>query len=568
MARLLETLLPGLCSQPIQVLEVLLALTLVAILRIRRQWLSPLAGVWRRLEPHPVRLLTGLAAGLLLTHVALEWNQPRRAPAVHDEFGYLLTAETFLEGKFTNPTPPDWRALETIHVNFVPSYNSMYPPGQPLLLAAAWRALGHPIHANWVLAPLLGLGTWWMAAAWIPRRWALLGGTLVALRLGLFGYWSESYMGGALPTLCALAFAGALPRFLRRPSIALVVSAGLALGLMFSVRPFEAVVLGVCSVPVPWLLGSRAGVRDLLIRSIPGIVVFALVIGAVAAHNVQLTGAPGRFGYDLNMERHGYGMFPGSRTRGTEPDVTPHLAGFYEETRRYTAYSWTPGGFVGTRLRSLGWSWVFLIGPLFTVGCLHWRRSLWVGRLRPALPGLLVFWVVLAANSWSSAHYYSGAFGYVLVFALTGLRLWCVRHRVPASHAAGATLAAAATVVLIRIVGGAATVSAPSIPIDWLPYYTPPGLEDRRTLEQALTKADPALVFVRYGPNESVRRDWVYNRPDPTRAHVVWANDLGPAINAQTARTYARRRWHCIEIVTGRPRRSDCATWIASTSNQ
>ena len=568
MARVLDTLLPGLGTQPVQVIEAVLALTLVAILHLRRPWLTPLARLWRRLEPHPMRVLTALAAGLLLVHVALEWNQPRRAPAVHDEFGYLLTAETFLEGRLTNPTPPEWRALDTLHVNFVPSYNSMYPPGHPLVLAAARRWLGEPVYANWILAPLLGLAAWWMIAAWMPRRWALLGGALVALRLGLFGHWAESYMAGALPALCALVFSGALPRFLRRPSIGLAVSAAFALAAMFSVRPFEAVILGFCSVPMPWLLRSKLGVRPLLLRAVPGLVVFALVVSAVAVHNAALTGNPFRFGYELNQERHGYGVFPWSRTIGTEPDVTPHLAGFYDETRRYVAYGWTPGGFVGTRLRSFGWTWVFLVGPLFTIGCLHWKRSLRVRRLRPALPGLLSFWILVAAHPWSFTHYYAGALGYLLVFALTGMRLWCVRHRVKPSHMAGATLAAALAVVTVRIAGGTATVSTPTIPIDWLPYYTPPGLEDRRALEQALTHAGPALVFVRYGPHASLRRDWVYNRPDPTRAPVVWANDRGPDTNAHTARIYAGRGLTCVEIEASQPRRADCASWMAPTARQ
>jgi hypothetical protein len=211
---------------------------------------------------------------------------------------------------------------------------------------------------------------------------------------------------------------------------------------------------------------------------------------------------------------------------------------------------------------------VFLIGPFLTLGCLHWRRCLAVRRLRPALPGLLAFWVIVAAHPWSFAHYYAGALGYLLVFALTGMRSWCVHHHVPPSHVAGATSAAAVAVVAVRIVGGAAAVSPASIPIDWLPYYTPPGLEDRRALEEELTRDGPALVFVRYGPHESLRRDWVYNRPDPARAHVVWANDLGPATNAHTARAYAGRRWTCVAIESGRPRRDDCAKWIAPTARQ
>jgi hypothetical protein len=358
-------------------------------------------------------------------------------------------------------------------------------------------------------------------------------------------------------------FSGALPRFVRRPSVWLAAAAGAGLGAMFSCRPFEAVVLGVCSIPVPWLLRSKAGLTSRLVHALPGCAVFALVVGGVAVHNAALTGSPVRFGYDLNMERHGYGVFPGSRTVGTEPDATPHLAAFYEDTRRYAAYGWTLGGFLGTRLRNLGWSWVFLIGPILTLGCLHWPRSLRVGRLRPALPGLLSFWVVAALNPWPFPHYFAGALGFLLVFALTGLRLWCVHHRAPVPLVLGSMLVAATSIVVVRGLGGAALVSAQTGASEWLPYHTPRGLDERRTLAETVSRHGPALVFVRYGPSESVRRDWVYNDPDPTRARVVWVNDLGPDDNARTNRTYEGRRPYCVEIVAGHPRGADCTSWIS-----
>jgi hypothetical protein len=451
-----------------------------------------------------------------------------------------------------------------VHVNFTPTYNSMYPPGHPVLLAAAWRWLGHPIYANWLLAPLLGLGAWWMAAAWIPRRWALLAGALVALRLGLFGYWAESYMTGALPTLCALVFGGALPRVVRRPSAGLGACSGLSLSVMFSCRPFEAVVLGACSVPMLWLLRPKSGFRPLLVPALLGLTLFMLVVGAVAYDNAVLTGNAFRFGYDLNMEHHGYGVFPGSRTVGTETKVTPRLADFYEDQRAFVAFSWTPDGFFVSRIRSVGCSWVFLIGPLLSLGLLQWRRSLRVGRLRPALPGLLAAGIVIVLNPWPFPHYYSGAFGFLLVFAVTGIRLWCVRYRVSAPRAAGAMLVVATAVLAVRAAGGAAAAPPQAFPGTWLPYSTPLGFEARRTLEKEVATNAPALVFVRHGAGVPRTEDWVYNHPDPTRSPVVWANDRGPEDNARTARAYAGRRPFCVEIEGGRPRPVDCTPWIAA----
>ena len=44
------------------------------------------------------------------------------------------------------------------------------------------KELGEPIYANWFLAPLLGLASWWMLAGWMPRRWAACGSARAAAR--------------------------------------------------------------------------------------------------------------------------------------------------------------------------------------------------------------------------------------------------------------------------------------------------------------------------------------------------------------------------------------------------
>ena len=61
---------------------------------------------------------------------------PIPQPVIHDEFSYLLGAETFASGHITNPTPKMWVFFETFHENFQPTYSTKYPPGQSLVLAA------------------------------------------------------------------------------------------------------------------------------------------------------------------------------------------------------------------------------------------------------------------------------------------------------------------------------------------------------------------------------------------------------------------------------------------------
>ena len=72
---------------------------------------------------------------LLVRLAILPWF-PIPHPFIPDDFSFLLAADTFAHGRLANPTPVMWVHFETIHVDMLPTYMSMYFPGQALVLAA------------------------------------------------------------------------------------------------------------------------------------------------------------------------------------------------------------------------------------------------------------------------------------------------------------------------------------------------------------------------------------------------------------------------------------------------
>ena len=231
---------------------------------------------------------------------------------VHDEYSYLLMGDTFAHGRLANPTHPMWISFETFHVNGLPTYSSMYPPMQGVVLAIG-QLLGHPWIGVLLSNAAMCAAILWMLRAWIPARWALLGSAVIAIQLCFATYWMNSYWGGSAAALGGALVLGALAQILRHARLRDGLLLGCGVAILANSRPFEGLILCIPAgiLLVRWLLGKMPTqeARGVRWRNVffPLLACGVLTVALMGIYNWRLTGNPLLLPHTLNTRTNDTG---------------------------------------------------------------------------------------------------------------------------------------------------------------------------------------------------------------------------------------------------------------------
>ena len=512
--------------------------------------------VGRRIARRPMLacLVVGLTSVLVnALFSAIRWP----VPSIHDEFSYLLGADTFAHGRLTNPPHPMWHFFESFHIIQQPTYASKYPPGLALLLAAAQVATGTPVVGLWVGMGLAAAATCWMLQAWMSRRWAFAGGMLVALHSGMAIWWGQFFWGGAVPMLGGALLFGAWRRMTKSPRFSHGCAMAFGLIVLANSRPCEGL---IASLPVAvhlvwWFFRTSGAYRWLFVsRVMPPLVgLLALTAAWMAYYNQQVVGDPLTLPYQVHERQYAvaplfvFQPLPKTKMVFRHRMVGNAQFGWLESTY---APQQTPAGFARVACTKMILEFRFYPGVLFgptllLLPCILRRRGM----------PLIVFICFLLlgvqlAETFMSPAYISPVASLFFLYVVQGMRLtnqWTWRGKASGAFLVRSlfsiyviSLCVAATLLFSADFRRWSTPSFKSEPPHWS--------HQRAAIETQLKQTEGLhLVIVRYRNDHRTHNEWVYNEADIDHAKVVWARETPVAELPQLLKYFADRNIWLVE---------------------
>jgi hypothetical protein len=467
-------------------------------------------------------------------------------PAVHDEFSFLLSADTLRHGRLANPPHALWEHFETFHVIQQPTYASKFPLGQGAMLALGRLLTGEPLVGVWLSLALASAAVYWMLLAWVPPRWALVGGLVAALRFVCAGddflttYWSQSLWGGALPALGGALALGAARRLARKLRFRHALLLGLGFAVLVHCQPREALLLGVVvmTVVLPGIRRQPVWQGRIVSQLVaPAALALTPAILFLGYANWRATGDPWTSAADVYDRT--YNLTPSflwDRPAAADAKTFRHAA-----MRDFQELVGGPatGRPLSAVIQTMAERWVqapiFFLGAAITFCLLLLpllRRRYWDCL---AAAGAAAFVLVESGFAWFFPHSVAAVSGLVLVLGIDSLR--CLRtfqwHQQPYGRFASAIVLSITLVITV--------FPAIESKIARRRYV---GFETHRArmISDLTQSAERHLIIVEYQPGHVPHDEWVYNEADIDQAPVVWARDMGPEQNRRLIEYFKSRR--------------------------
>lgn len=508
---------------------------------------------WNVFSRHKIGSVIAVGLAAIVIRAALLPIFPVPEPVIHDEFGYLLIADTLASGRVTNPPHPFWKHFESIYVLQQPTYTSQYPPATGIVLGAAQAVFGQPW---WGL--LIGMGVFcslmcWMLQAWLPARWALLGGVLAILQFAIISYWVNSYWGGTVPAIGGVLVLGGLARLRRKPAFWNAIWTALGLSILMNSRPAEALIFGlvICAVLCWWVF--KTAELELLptLRNIaaPMVILLSITLGGMLYYNVRVTGRALELPYMLHQRLYGSPqaywwqrpvLAKSFRHKEMEDDYLRQLRLYQRRSSPAELAKATAG-----RIRDY---WLFYVGAAFTIPFLFLP---WVLRER-GVPLVLAMSVPFAFDYLTFhafyAHYAAPIAGmtmFMVVQCWRHLRVWrwhrkpvglFLARMLPLVSALGVFSVLCASVLFAHGVNQSLITALCQA---YIPFRSP----REAMISQLENLGGKHLIFVHYTqPGHSPDDEWVYNRADIDKSDVVWAREMSADSDNQLRRYFAHRK--------------------------
>ena len=509
-------------------------------------------------------MVAAVGLATLLLRLALLPLSPIPLPFIPDDFSFLLAADTFAHGRLTNPTPAMWTHFESIHVSMVPTYMSMYFPGQGLMLAAGKVLFGNPWFGLLIVSALMCAAICWMLQAWLPPSWALLGGILAVLRLGVFSYWINSYTGGG--PICALGGAlilGSLPRLMKTARFRYGLLMAVGIVLLVVTRPYEGLLL---CLPVAFVLGRWAIYGKN--RPTPGLLMrraafpLALVVAAAAwlgYYDYRAFGSPTTLPYTLNRAQYAVTPYYVWQSQRPEPTYRHDSMRRFYHSAELTDFnkSHSLSGFVPHVLLNATIVMLFFAGPVLFPPLIMLRRVFLDRRIRFLVLCVLILTPGMVIEIYLIPHYvaaYTAAFYAIGLQAMRHLRVWTPEHKPVGLQIVRIIV----TLCVVLAVARVFTVSLHLKVAEWpagewsLMWYGPEHFgTERAQIEAGLERLpEKQLVLVQASDKRESLDQWVYNAADIDSSKVVWANDMAPADNLQLIQHYPDRKVWLVQMDT------------------